>query len=208
MPLMPWPSSRRRDVAADPRAVAVPVGRLGTTELLGQLRVGRAEEALADRRVLGGGEVDDGVDLGRQLGVREVEARVGDGHRDVLVAGRGLPPLRQALTPEVPQQALDVPRRVRRDGGLGSLQPDVMRTPKSRRVEMGPARPFGRRDLDDAVGRDPSVRESATILAFPVVVVVTTSVLISGRAITTLAPRDAISAFSAWKSAALRATTR
>jgi hypothetical protein len=83
-----------------------------------------------------------------------------------------------------------------------------MRAPKSRRVEMGPARPFGRRDLDDAVGRDPERAGVGRDLGLSRRGRRTTSVLISGRDITTLAPRDAISAFSAWKSAALRATTR
>jgi len=106
--------------AADPGAVAIPVGLGRPAELGRQVLIRDPEQRLAQRRVLQRGQIHHLLDLGRQFGVGEVQAGVGhaDGHR--AAAGAGLPALGQADAPVVPEQALVVEGRVRVDpGGLG-----------------------------------------------------------------------------------------
>jgi hypothetical protein len=131
------------DAAADPGAVAVPVGLLGPTGLGGQVGVGGAEEGLADGRVLEASEVDHPLDLVAQLAVGEVEAGVGHAHGHLAAAGGGLPAPGQADAPVVPEQALVVEGRVGVDpgrlGGRGRLglelggapEPGVRQVPRA-----------------------------------------------------------------------------
>jgi hypothetical protein len=127
------------DVAADPGAVAVPVGGGRPAELGRQVVVGLAEQGLADRLVtLEDGQVDHLGDLGGQLGVGEVEAGVShpDGHGRA--AGRLPPALGQAHAAVVPEQALVVPGRVGVDPG----RPGRGRRGR-RRDPLGGAQPGG-----------------------------------------------------------------